>query len=118
MKTIDMLISEIKNSEALQKLLAEAAKSNVLDAFLKEQGVGATAEEFIAALKAQSEELDDDALDAVAGGANWKEAMLSVFTAGVGCAITVIVSASESGVGNGPDGELLCNNGAPDEWVS
>ena len=112
-----MLINEIKNSEALQKLLAEAFKNNAIAAFLREQGCEAAAEEFIAALKAQAAELDDDALDAVAGGANWKEALLSVCTAGVGCAITAIVSAAESGVGNGPDGEILCNNGAPDEWV-
>ena len=68
MKTIDMLISEIKASETLQKLLADAAKNNALAAFLKEQGVDATAEEFIAALKAQAETMDNDALDAVAGG--------------------------------------------------
>ena len=117
MKTIDTLISEMKNSEALQKLLAEAVKNNALAAFLKEQGCDAAAEEFIAALKAQGEQLDDDALDAVAGGANLKEAMLSVFTAGFGCAVVAIVSAAESGVGDGPDGEILCNNDSGDELV-
>lgn len=110
MKTLEMLISEIKASEALQKLLTEAAKSKTLDAFLKEQGVSATAEEFIAALKAQTEELDDDALDAVAGGANANEAVWSICTLGWGCVVRAIDSAKGSGVGNGPDGNILCND--------
>ena len=110
MKTIHMLISEIKNSEALQTLLADAVKNNALAAFLKEQGVDATAEEFIAALKAQSEAMDDDALDAVAGGANASEALLSILTAGIGCAIEAITSACGDGVGNGSDGRILCND--------
>ena len=117
MKTIDMLTSDIKNSEALQKLLADAAKRNAIAAFLKQQGCNAAEEEFIAALKAQAEQLDESALDAVAGGANLKEAMLSVFTVGFGCAVVAIVSAAESGVGDGPDGEILCNNDSGDELV-
>ena len=35
MKTIDMLINEIKSCEELQKLLADAAKNNALDTFLR-----------------------------------------------------------------------------------
>ena len=110
MKTINMLINELKTSEAMQKLLMEAAKNKALDAFLKEQGVNATAEEFIAALKAQAEQLDESALDAVAGGANWGEAVVSIFSLGFGCAAVSIVSAAGSGVGNGPDGQILCND--------
>ena len=77
MKTIEMLVNEIKNSEALQKLLAEAFKNNALATFLKEQGCEAAVEEFIAALKAQAEQLSDDALDAVAGGANVLEGIIT-----------------------------------------
>ena len=110
MKTIDMLINEIKSCEELQKLLADAAKNNALDTFLREQGCDDDAEEFIAALKAQGEQLDDDALDAVAGGANAGEALLSILTAGIGCAIEAITSACGDGVGNGSDGRLLCND--------
>ena len=51
MKTIEVIISEIKTSEELQKKLAEAAKNNTLAEFLKELGCEATAEEFINALK-------------------------------------------------------------------
>ena len=109
MKTIDMLITEIKNSEALQKLLADAVKNNALDTFLREQGCDDDAEEFIAALKAQGEQPDDDALDAVAGGWNIDEAVISILSWGIACAIEAIASAASSGVGNGEDGKLLCN---------
>ena len=112
MKTIDTLISEMKNSEVLQKLLAEAVKNNALAAFLKEQGCDAAAEEFIAALKAQGEQLDDDALDAVAGGANHKDVIESMIanSMGIDCVIEATDSAQGSGVGNGPDGNILCND--------
>ena len=110
MKTIETLVTEIKNSEALQKLLADAVKNNALAAFLKEQGVDAAAEEFIAALKAQAQQLDDDALDAVAGGASGEEALISVLTLGLCCAMNAIESALGSGVGNGSDGKILCND--------
>ena len=109
MKTIGMFIREIKASEALQKLLADAVKNNALTAFIKEQGVDATAEELIAALKAQAEQLDESALDAVAGGANVDEAVISILSLGIACAIEAIASAASSGVGNGEDGKLLCN---------
>ena len=118
MKTCDMLINELKASEDLQKLLAEAIKSNALAAFLKEQGCEATAEEFIAAIKDHSEQLSENELNTFVGGANLKEAMLSIFTIGFGCTIVAIVSAAESGTGDGPDGQILCNNGMPDEFVT
>lgn len=112
MKTIDMLINEIKSCEELQKLLAEAAKKNALTDFLNEQGCEAAAEEFIAALKAQTEELDDDALDAVAGGANHRDVIESMIanSMGISCVIEATDSAQGSGVGNGPDGNILCND--------
>ena len=108
MKTIDMLISEIKASETLQKLLADAAKNNALAAFLKEQGVDTTAEEFIAALKAQTEQLDDDALNAVAGGANKYEALLSIFGLGIACAIEAYNSSKRKDE-EWEDGRILCD---------
>mgnify|MGYP003485153420 FL=1 len=43
MKTIEVIISEIKTSEELQKKLVEAAKNNTLAEFLKELGCEATA---------------------------------------------------------------------------
>ena len=107
MKTIEMLVGEIKASVTLQKLLAEAAKNNTVSTFLKEQGCEATADEFIAALKAP---MSDDDLDTVSGGANGLEAVISVFTIGVGCAFLACESATGSGVGDGKHGAILCND--------
>ena len=110
MKTIETIINEIKASETLQKLLAEAVKNNSLAAFLADQGCEATAAEFIAALKAQAEEMNDDALDAVSGGANTQETLLSIFSLGVGCAVYYYISTEGSGTGNGDDGRILCDD--------
>ena len=110
MKTIETIINEIKASETLQKLLAEAVKNNTVAAFLADQGCDATVEAFLAALKAPSGELNDDALDAVSGGANWQEALHSILSLGVTCALEAICSACGDGVGDGPDGKLLCND--------
>ena len=110
MKTIHTLIEEIKTSETLQKLLAEAVQNNALAAFLADQGCEATAAEFIAALKAQAEEMNDDALDAVSGGANTTEALLSIFSLGIGCAAYAYMSYEGSGHGEGSDGRILCND--------
>lgn len=108
MKTIDTFISEIKNSEALQKLLAEAVKNNALAAFLKERGCEASAEEFIAALKAAAEQMDDTALDAVAGGANGEEALISIFSFGICCIVEAINSSKRKDEDWG-DGRILCD---------
>ena len=108
MKTIETVIHEIKASEELQKKLAEAAKNNAVEAFLKEQGCEATAEEFIAGVKAQAAELSDEELGAVAGGAHWEEALLSVFSIGLGCGIAAMTSAIE-GQMTKKDGRLLCD---------
>ena len=113
MKTVEMLINEIKSSEILQKQLAEAAKNNTVAAFLADQGCEAGAETFFAALKSRTEALDDTALDRVAGGINVDETILSIFTAGIGCAIVATISAAESGVGDGPNDQILCNNEYP-----
>jgi predicted ribosomally synthesized peptide with nif11-like leader len=108
MKMIEVIISEIKASEELQKKLAEAAKNNALAEFLKEQGCEATVEEFIAGVKAQASELSDEELGAVAGGAHWEEALLSVFSIGLGCGIAAMTSAIE-GQMTKKDGRLLCD---------
>ena len=107
MKTIEMLVGEIKASETLQKLLADAVKNNALADFLKTQGCEVTVEEFIAALKTP---VSEDDLDAVAGGANGLEAVGSIVTFGLGCVYRAIQSARGSGVGDGSDGRILCND--------
>ena len=82
MKTLESIINQIKVSEELQKKLVEAAKNNTVAEFLKELGCDATVEEFAAAAKAQSAELRDAELDAVAGGANVDE--LAFYPEGLG----------------------------------
>ena len=110
MKNLNTLLTEIKANESLQKLLAEAVKNNALAAFLADQGCEATAEEFIAALKAPSGEMNDEALDDVSGGANTTEALLSIFSLGIGCAAYAYMSYEGSGHGEGSDGRILCND--------
>ena len=108
MKTIETVINEIKASEELQKKLAEAAKNNAVEAFLKEQGCEATIEEFINALKPREGELGDDELGAVSGGANITEAILSISTLGLGCAINAIYSAVVDDGIKKQEGRILC----------
>ena len=108
MKTIETVINEIKASEELQKKLAEAAKNNAVEAFLKEQGCEATVEEFINALKPREGELGDDELGAVSGGANITEAILSISTLGLGCAINAIYSAVVDDGIKKQEGRILC----------
>lgn len=110
MKSIESILNEIKASEALQKKLADAAKNNDYADFFKEIGWEGTPDEFVAAVKGTSGELADDELENVAGGANSIEAMFSVFSLGVMCAVIAIISADTSGVGNGKNGCILCNN--------
>lgn len=108
MKTIETVISEIKECEELQKKLVEAVKNNAVAEFLQEVGCEASAEEFIAAVKEPTEELSDAELDAVAGGANWIEAIISVATLGAMCAVTAITSALEDNGCEKTEGRLLC----------
>lgn len=110
MKAIETIISEIKASEELQKKLVEAAKNNTVAEFLKELGCDATVEEFAAAAKAQSAELSDAELDAVAGGANVDEAFISISLFGIGCIYYAIVSAINDDGCEKTDGRLLCEN--------
>ena len=68
MKTIEMIINETKTNEAMRQELAEAVKTNTVTEFLKNQGCEATVEEFVAAIKEQTEVMGEDELDATAGG--------------------------------------------------
>ena len=111
MKTIETVINEIKASEELQKKLAEAAKNNAVADFLKEQGCEVTIEEFINAIKPQEGELGDDELGAVVGGANWMEALISVVSVGVYCAIIAAESAYwDKDYVEKTEGRLLCES--------
>ena len=111
MKTIETVISEIKECEELQKKLVEAVKNNAVAEFLQEVGCEASAEEFIAAVKEPTEELSDAELDAVAGGANWLEALVSVVSVGLYCAIIAAESAyKDKDNVEKTEGRLLCES--------
>lgn len=69
MKNLETFLTELSQNEMLAKALAAAVQSEKVDAFLKEHGVDATAEQLLDALKQRDfSELADDALGAVAGG--------------------------------------------------
>ena len=73
MKTIEELCKEIEASEALHKEVTEIGDSEALAEFLKKYDCEASAEEFEKFLSAHAQqegELDDDAVEAVAGGTN------------------------------------------------
>ena len=69
MNTIETVISQIQSSNELQDKLAEAVKTNRLEAFLKELDCEGTTAEFIAyTTKPHNGELSDAGLDTVVGG--------------------------------------------------
>ena len=75
MKTLEALLKEINESEALQKKFAEATESDTLVEFLKGQGCDATLEELVSYVKAKEgpkAELSDEELSEVSGGRNKK----------------------------------------------
>ena len=81
MKTAEEFIKEIDSSETLQNELKGIKDADALTDFLKKNDVGAAAEEFVKALKAENEsegEIEDDDAQAVAGGryAPWLDDIL------------------------------------------
>lgn len=75
MKTLEALLKEINESEALQKKFAEATESDTLVEFLKGQGCDATLEELVSYVKAKEgpkAELSDEELSEVSGGRDKK----------------------------------------------
>ena len=115
MKTLQDLYKEIINSDELKKAFLEAAKAGKALEFIKAQGCETTEEELKAFLSKQSGELSDDELDNAAGGGCNDETMvegfMSVFSAGLYCALTAVASAADGYVGQmGPEDGRLCTN--------
>ncbi len=99
MKNVQELYNEVMANPELKASFIEAAKAGKQEAFLKEHSCNATVEEVAAFLKAQAEDdspLSMDELENSAGGKcneqTGGEVALSVFTAGLGCAIATTVS--------------------------
>lgn len=68
MKTIEQFYAEVKDNKELQQAFQATVGGGTVEAFLKEQQVGATLEELEAYGKPKSGELADEDLEAVAGG--------------------------------------------------
>ena len=69
MKTIEEFVKEINRSKELQKAFGEIKDQASLEAFLKEHGCDATADEFAKFVQSNSEgEISDEAAQGVAGG--------------------------------------------------
>ena len=101
MKTLEELYKEVMASEELKKEFVEAAKTkDSLTAWLKKHDCGATLEELGAFLKEKREgEMQDDEVEAVAGGKSSEQkdnnALYSFLVFGIGCVVTLIVSAAQ-----------------------
>ena len=111
--TIEALYSRVIGSEELKAAFVAAVKEKKIAEFLKAQGCEATeaeVTEFLMSLDAEGE-IADEELDAVAGGCNDVEFMISVGTLGAYC----LGRAIDSATGNGSakehwgEGQILCN---------
>ena len=115
MKTIQELYNEVLKSEELKKAFSEAVQNKTVADFLKAHGCEAGMEDAAAFLKeqqAKTGELADNELDNVAGGCNRDEAMMSIYSIGIGCALVGISSAIDDDGSNEAqpgDGRLLCS---------
>ena len=81
MKTMEQLWNEITTNKALAEKLAAASGEQKLEAFLKENEVDCTKEqfgEFIIAKAKESGALSDDKLESVAGGYDYKTILQTV----------------------------------------
>ena len=116
MKTLQELYTEIIGSDEMKQAYLQAAKEGKVTEFLKANGCEATAEEIKAFLREKADqELSDAELDSVAGGTcnnhTLSETLVSVFTAGIICAVGVAVSLSEGHVGQmTSDDGRICND--------
>ena len=116
MKTLDDLYNSVMKSDELKREFVSLNTNEALVKWVKDQGVEATSEEVIAFLKEKNSrngELSEEELDQVAGGksADWMEAYFSVFTAGIACGVTAIVSKCTGTVGTAIEGKgMLCKN--------
>ena len=118
MKTMQELYNEVMADKELKAQFVEAANAGKLEAFLKEHGCEATAEEVNAFLEAKANEdapLSFDELENAAGGeCNGKtgtEAAFSVLSLGTACLGMALMSSGSGHVGQEASGEgRLCNS--------
>lgn len=119
MKTLQELYNEVIASEELKKEYLQAVSDKKVGTFMKAHGCETTAEEFKTFLVEQSQktadkELSVEELENVAGGGcngvTKRETYVSIFSAGIGCAIIAIGSAVTGHAGQETDSEgRLCS---------
>jgi len=114
MKTLHELYKEILDSDELKATFVDAAKNGKAAEFLQVHGCEATAEEVTAFLKSQTGELSDEELDNAAGGGcndeTVYEAMMSIASFGIYCAVNAAGSAALGHVGQQTEEEgRLCH---------
>ena len=113
MKTLEELYAEVTDSEELKAAFVAAVKEKKISEFLKEQGCEATESEVAEFLKSKQSaegEVADEELDAVAGGCNKDEAIMSTISLGVACAIWAETSArSDVPKSEWEDGRIICD---------
>ena len=118
MKTMQELYNEVMADKELKAQFVEAANAGKLEAFLKEHGCEATAEEVNAFLEAKANEdapLSFDELENAAGGecnsTTGTETALSIVSLGTACLAMALSSSDKGHVGQEASGEgRLCNS--------
>ena len=118
MKTLQELYNEVIASEELKKEYLQAVSDKKVGTFMKAHGCEATAEE---SQKTVDKELSVEELENVAGGGcngvTKKETYMSIFSAGIGCAIIAIGSAVDGHAGQETDSEgRLCSEWNEDDY--
>ena len=114
MKTLEELYNEVLASEELKKEFL-ALKPEEVEGFAAKYGCKASLAEikaFFAVKKSQTGALSDAELDQIAGGksADGWEALISGFSLGIACAVTVLMSMDSGNVGTAIEGRgMLCD---------
>ena len=103
MKTLQELYNEVIASEELKKEYIESAKDGKALDFIKSHGVDTTEDEvkeFFKGFAKNDKELTENELENAAGGtcnsATGVETLLSVFSAGIGCAVFAVITYANS----------------------
>lgn len=111
MKDIATLYNEVLGNDELKTAFATAVQEKKLDAFLKNNGCEASADDvkkFLEEQQAKEGEISDAELGSASGGCSTKEGLLSVVTAGVYCLVDTALSIDGGALGDTDSGKLLC----------
>ena len=117
MKTLNELYTEVIASDALKAEFLALKTPEDIVAFAKKNSCDVTLEDIKAFFEEKQKadgELGEAELEQVAGGksASFWEAVNSIFTVGVACALATLVSVSKGRVGTAIEGKgMICAEG-------